>query len=291
LVGEWLERNFSAPVWMAMLDAPGTPYRGLLAHAERIERQILHMLEQKRAAGLRGDDVFSLLCRAHEAGEAWMSDRDLVGQATILFAASYETTAHAMTWTLFLLAQHPEVMARLADEFAGLGSAVPTPEQLARLPWLGAVIRESMRILPPVPYTLRALTADAELGGVALRRGDRVLCSHYITHHRSDLYDAPERFDPERWSTLRRGPYEYLPFGAGPRMCIGVGFATLAMKVATAAIVRRFRLSLRPGARIDRSVKVTLFARRGVPMIVHAPDGRFDAPPVSGNIREMVDLP
>ena len=291
LIGEWLDRNFSAPVWMMMLDLPGTPYRGLLEHAERIEREILRMIEQKRAAGLCGDDVFTMLCRAHEAGHEWMSGRDLVGQATILFAASYETTASAMTWTLFLLAQHPEVMSRLFDELEGLGAAAPTSRQLAGLPYLDAIIKESMRILPPVPYTMRAVTRSTELAGVELHRGDRVVCSHYITHHRSHLYSEPERFHPERWSTLRRGPYEYLPFSAGPRMCIGVGFAMAAMKVALAAILRRFRLSMLPGARIDRSVKVTLAPRYGLPMTVHPPDRRFDAQRVTGNVREMVDLP
>ncbi len=291
LIGEWLDRNFRAPVWMVMLDVPGTPYRGLLEHAERIEREILEMLARKRATGLHGDDVFTMLCRAHEAGHDWMRDRDLVGQATILFAASYETTANAMTWTLFLLAQHPEVMSRLFDELEGLGTAAPTSRQLARLSYLDSVIKESMRILPPVPFTLRAVNESTELCGVVLHRGDRVVCSHYITHHQSDLYAEPERFHPERWANLRRGPYEYLPFSAGPRMCIGVGFAMASMKVALAAILRRFRLSMLPGTRVDRTVKVTLAPRNGLPMTIHAPDRRFEAPRVTGNVREMVDLP
>ncbi len=148
-----------------------------------------------------------------------------------------------------------------------------------------------MRILPPVPYTLRAVTESTQLGSVALRRGDRVVCSHFTTHHQSDLYSDPERFLPERWHSLQRGPYEYLPFSAGPRMCIGVGFAMAAMKVALVAILRRFRLSMVAGARIDRSVKVTLAPRFGLPMTVHPPDGGFDAQQIVGNLHEMVDLP
>jgi cytochrome P450 len=292
MIGEWVERNFDPAVWLLLLDVPGTPYHALLRHAERLEAEIRDLLERRRRADAPGGDAFSLLVRAHAEGHAWMADRDLVGQATILFAASYETTENALAWTLFLLAQHPELTEEIAEEIAReLGAAAPAPAALARLPLLDAAIRESMRILPPVPYTIRSVEADVELGGARLRRGDRVVLSHYVTHHLPELYPEPERFWPQRWLELRRTPYEYLPFSAGPRLCIGFSFATAALKVVVARILQRFRFALEPGTRIDPWVKVTLAPRQGLPMTLHAPGAKLAAQPVRGRILDLVDLP
>ena len=291
MIGAWIAQGFSARVWSLMLDLPGLPYRGLLRHAEAIEREILAMLDEKRRAGATGSDLVSMLVAANQQGERWMSDEDLIGQVAIAFAASYETTANAMTWTLFLLAQHPQVAQMLLDELdAVMGGAPPTVETLARAPLLEAVVKESLRILPPVPYTIRVARARMPIGPFVVTRGDRVILSHYVTHHLPELYANPERFDPERWFTLKRGPYEYLPFSAGPRLCIGYSFAMQALKLSTAMILQRFRFSLVPGTRIDRSVQVTMSPQRGLPMSLHPPDRRFEAVPVRGNIREMVDL-
>jgi cytochrome P450 len=292
LIGDWLGRNFQGRVWLALFDLPGTPYRRLLESAVRIEREILAMVADKRAAGAPGDDVVSILLRARDTHARWMQDRDVVGQATMLFAASYETTANAMAWTLFLLAQHPQVAEDLAAELgAALRGGAAGLEELEKLPLLDAVLRESMRILPPVPYAIRLVRDAGSLGGMQLRDRDRVIVSHYVTHHLPELYTDPERFDPSRWERLRRGPYEYLPFGAGPRTCIGINFANAAMKLALAAIAPRFRLSVPPGTRVDRAVAVTLSPRGPLPMRLHGPG---DAPPpafVAGNVREMVRLP
>jgi cytochrome P450 len=111
-----------------------------------------------------------------------------------------------------------------------------------------------------------------------------------VTHHLPELYPNPERFEPQRWFGLKRGPYEYLPFSAGPRLCLGYSFAMQALKLSTAMILQRFRISLLPGARIDRTVRVTMSPKRGLPVVLHPPDRRFQAVPVRGNVREMVEL-
>jgi cytochrome P450 len=292
MIGEWMAASFSAGVWAFMFDVPGSRYRWLLRRAEAIEREILVMVDEKRAAGAGGDDVVSRLVRAHDAGEPWMDATDLVGQTTILFGASYETTATALTWTLFLLAQHPSVSDALAEENeAALRGGPPTLEALGRMPLLDAAIREAMRILPPVPYTIRAVTGDARIGDYALRHGDRVICSHYVTHHLPELYPEPERFRPERWFGLRRSQYEYLPFSAGPRMCIGPSFATLAMQVSLALLLQRFRPGLIAGTRVDPRVTVTMSPRGGLPVRLWPAGARAEAVPVRGRIRELVDLP
>lgn len=292
MIGDWLSASFSTAVWAGMIDAPGSPYRALLRRAEAIEREVQAMLDEKRAAGAVGSDLVSMLVAANRDGNFWMTDEDLIGQVTIAFAASYETTANAMTWTLFLLAQHPQVARDLLDELdAVFGGAPPTADSLARATLLEAVIKESMRILPPVPYTIRVARArQTSIGPYVMTRGDRVILSHYVTHHLPELYPNPERFEPQRWLSLKRGPYEYLPFSAGPRLCIGYSFAMQALKLSTAMILQRFRFSVVPGTRIDRTVKVTMSPKRGLPISIHPPDRRFEAAPVRGNIREMVEL-
>ena len=291
MIGDFLERSFSPGVWALQRDWPGTPYRALLRHAERLEGEIRALIAEKRASG-EADDLMSILVAAHEEGHEWMREDDLIGQATILFGASYETTANALTWALFLLAQHPAVSDDVADELAGaLDGRVPGLDDLARLPLLEAVIKESLRLFPPVPYTLRTARAATALGPYALERGDRVVVSHYMTHHLPELYAAPERFDPARWETIRPDAYEYLPFSAGPRSCVGYRFATTVMKLVLARTLQRYRLSVPSGTRIDRAVQVTLGPRRGLPMRVHAPDERPPVAFVRGDVREMVELP
>ena len=292
LIEEYLRRSFSLGVVLFHADLPGTPTRRLRRLAERIESEVRALVEEKRSAENTPFDVMSMLVRAHDEGQPWIAADDLIGQGMILFAASYETVANALIWALFLLEQHPEALAPLLDEIDGtLRGGPPTPEHFDRMPLLDGAVRESLRILPPVPYTIRTVCSATHLGDFALRRRDRVFLSHYVTHHLPELYDEPDRFLPERWATLRRNQYEYLPFSAGPRTCIGMSFATQSIKVALSMILTRFRLQVAPGTRIDPVVKVTLSPRAPLPMNVRKRDRSFDPTPVRGGIHELVDLP
>lgn len=286
---QWGGTNFRTRTWLLPLDLPGTSYRSLLRRAEEVEADVRAMVEEKRASGA-GDDVLARLIRARDEGEQ-MTDTDLVGQITILFGASYETTVNALAWTLFLLAQHPAVMHDVLDELEGvLGGDPPTFERLAELELLEAVLKETMRLFPPLPYTIRAVCRGGELHGRELRDGDRVVCSAFMTHHLPDLYPEPERFDPSRWFRIDPGQYEYLPFSAGPRTCVGYLFAMTEMKIVLAMLLPRWRVSMVPGARVDRAIKLTLSPRHGLPMTVHRQDRRFDAPHVRGNVHQLVAL-
>ena len=135
-----------------------------------------------------------------------------------------------------------------------LGGRPPANDQLRDCQMLERVIKESMRILPPVPYTIRAATAAAEIGGYKVPKGARVICSHFLTPHLSYLYPEPEEFRPQRWLTIVPSPFEYMPFSAGSRMCIGYMFAMQALKISVSMILRRFRLQVVAGGRIDRVV-------------------------------------
>lgn len=287
---EWFALNFSLPTWLVPVKLPGTPYSRLHVHAEHLEREILKMISQKRADHANGRDVLSLLLRAQSDGIA-ISDAELVSQTTILFGASYETTVNALTWTLFLLTQHPPIMVDLLDELdTALHGKSPTPEQLDKLPLLQAVIKEAMRVLPPVPFIARVATGPVELDGLSLTGGDWVICSNYMTHHLPELYAEPEQFRPGRWFAIDPSPYEYLPFGAGPYSCIGYNFAMAVIKISLSMILQRFRLSVVPGSRIDRLVQITMRPKFGMPMTIHHQDRQFRSVPVRGNIHEMVKL-
>ena len=247
------------------------------------------MIEYRRTTPTDRPDVLDGLVRARDSDTSVMTDADLIGQMTILFGASYETTATALSWTLFLLAQHPEVALQVIDELDSvLGGELPSYEALSRLDYLEAVIKESMRVLTPIPYLARHATAATNLAGVELTPGDRVICSPYVTHHLPDLYADPFHFKPQRWADLEPDQYEYLPFGAGVRFCLGANYAMTVMKLTVAMILQRFRFSLVPDARIDQAVRVTMRPKRGLPMTFHDQDRRFEAVRVRGNVHDMV---
>jgi cytochrome P450 len=292
LVDRWLRVSTGASVRLLARDWPGTPYRRMLRLAEDIERSVLRQIRQRRAEGGQGADVLSLLLSAVDDEGRPVSDEEVLGQTTILFSAAHETTSVAFAWTLLLLATHPEVARAVTQELQDvLGGEAPTCEQLGQLPVLDRVIRESMRILPPVPYSTRRGVEPFQLGPHGFPAGTTVVFSHFITHHLPEIFEQPEHFNPDRWKTLNCSPYEYLPFGAGPRVCLGAAFATMTLRVGLALMLQRFRPMVLPGARIDRTTTVTMAPRGGLMMRLDPAD-RIDAEPrVSGNLLDMVSLP
>jgi cytochrome P450 len=231
-----------------------------------------------------------LLLQAHDKS-GLVSDSELVGQTNLLLLASYETTTTALTWTLFLLAQHPRVAQDLHDELKSvLRGDPPTLEQLDKLALLDAVIKESLRILPPVIYNTRTAVKPFALGPHHLDTGATVGFSHYITHHLPELFPDPEKFMPERWLSCDPSPYEYLPFGAGSRTCIGAAFALMLTKIAVAIILQRFSIAVVDDSLIDRKGLITLAPKFGMPMLLDSIPGRFAKSRVRGSIHEMVDL-
>lgn len=292
MLQDWVKRCFSMGVWGCPLPVPGAPYYGMLRKADRIEKALRAMIARRRAQTGAPGDVLSLLMRARDVEGRAMSDTELVGQISILFIASFETTTSALTWSLLLLAQHPEVMHQLMDEIDSvLGDAPPRSDQLPQLPFLHWVIKESLRILPPVPYTVRVAQQCLKVGPFEVPPQTRVIASHYLTHHLPDLYPQPERFRPERWREINPTQYEYLPFNAGPRICIGGAFATQVLKISLAMIVQRFRFTVVPQIRIDRIVAISMNPRHGLPMIIAKQDRNYSVSEVHGQIREMVDFP
>ena len=290
LLQDWMDTVFSVPALAFPVDLPGLPYRRLQQLSERLERAVRTLIERRRAEST-GTDVLSRLIRAHDEHGNGLSDDELIGQTTFLFMAGHATTASALTWTLFLLAVHPGIHRDLVDELTGvLGGAAPQIDRLPALPLLDRVIKESLRLLPPVMWWSKVAARPVELGPYPIDAGAHVVFSSYITHRRPELYPGPDTFRPDRWLTCTPGPYEYLPFSAGPRTCLGAGFATMEMKLVLAQLLQQWRPELRPGAKVDQGGLMVSQPKNGLPVTLARPAGRAPEVGVSGSIGRLVDL-
>lgn len=266
-------------------------YDTLLRMADELEVEVRALIEERRSKPL-GNDVTSLLLRAREKPDSGVTDAELIGQTAILFSAGYLTTANTLAWTLYLLAQHPDVATRLVAELRReLGGEAPTMAQLSRLSLLDRVVKESMRILPASFYSQRINVEPVELGPFYLIRGTPIVFSQYITHHMTELYSDPERFLPERWLNISPSPYAYLPFGGGSRQCLGGPMALVTIKITLAVLLQRFTFTVVPGSNISGRVTSTMFApANGIPMRLAGPDAAWQRMPVTGSVHEMVIL-
>jgi cytochrome P450 len=234
-----------------------------------LDAVIDRMIARRRSTGATGADVLSLLIRAQEDG-AGMSDAQVRDEAMTLFIAGHETTSNALTWTWYLLSQHPDVEAKLHAELDEvLAGRVPTVTDVPRLRLTEMVLTESMRILPPAWAIGRRALVDHHAGSYVIPAGSVVIVSPYLVHHDPRWYEDPEAFVPERWrdeERARRPRNTYLPFGAGPRMCVGEHFARLEGVLVLATVAQRWRLDLVPGHRVELQPVVTLRPKHGMAM-------------------------
>jgi cytochrome P450 len=195
-----------------------------------------------------GEDLLSILLSSRDEIGRPMPERELRDEIVTLFLAGHETTANAMAWTLYLLARHPSVEALLVSELrCVLGDRHPTSSDLPHLKYTLQVIKESMRLYPPVGGIGREAITGMKLGEYSVPAGTNIFISQWLMHRNPRFFEEPTAFKPERWTTEfeRALPaLAYLPFGGGPRLCIGAAFAMTEMTVLLAMIARRFRLSL-----------------------------------------------
>jgi cytochrome P450 len=268
----------------SMLDLLGLPewlprHRdGELRRAMKlIDDRIYRIIAERRASQRDYGDLLDLLLKSRdeETGEC-MSDRELRDEVVTLFAAGHETTAVALAWTWYLLSLHPEVAGRLAGEVTDvLGERPPAFSDLERLPYTRMVFEETMRLYPPAFVINRVALADDRIGDVDVPAGTMVSVSPWITHRNPNLWDEPERFDPERFteeSVRARHKYAYFPFGGGPRICIGNGFALMEGRLVLAALAPWFAPRLAGNEPVVPQGRITLRPRGGLPMVVeHRP--------------------
>jgi cytochrome P450 len=281
-----------SPLAFLPINVPGSPRRRLNEASERVEQSLRELIGQKRAAGIGGNDILSTLMTTPDEDGKLLSDDKLIGQVFIMFFAGHDTTKVAVAWTLFLLVQHPKILADVLDELRGvLKGSAPRHDQMPQLPLLDRVVKETMRLLPPAPFAGRITVQPTTLGGVDLPVGTEVIMSSYCLHREPDLYPEPQKFRPERWEKMTPSPFEYAPFGAGPRTCLGASFAMLEVKVVLAILLQRFGFELAKSARIDRWTTVVMSPRHGLPMTLHKPGTITPPTRVRGNVHEMVELP
>jgi cytochrome P450 len=175
-----------------------------------------------------------------------------------------------LTWTFYLLSRHPEAAARLGNELSSvLAGRRPSLEDLPRLVFTRAVLDEALRLYPPAWIFEREAIADDQLGGYRVRRSTVVAISPFAMHRHGAYWEAPLEFDPDRFSPARAGTrpkYAYLPFGGGPRLCIGNTFALMEAQIILAMIAAEWKLELAPGCRVELAPSVTLRPRHGVLM-------------------------
>lgn len=228
---------------------------------------------RSRLARVGGNgDILSMLVRARDEEGKGMNERQLRDEVMTLFFTGHETTALALTWTWYLLAQHPEAQTKLAMELDSvLGGRAPGFEDLPRLPYTEMVVKESLRLYPPAYGIVREPIADCEIGGYRVPKGATVAMFQWVVHRDPRYFDRPEEFIPERWENdfQKRLPRcAYFPFGAGPRLCIGDGFAKSEVPLLLAAIAQQYRLELAPNHPVLLSPTLTLRPCNGVKVVV-----------------------
>lgn len=253
-----------------------TPRNRRFHHAlSTVDRIVYGMIEKRRRGESEANDLLAMLlaARDEETGEG-MTDKQLRDEVMTIFLAGHETTANALSWTLYLLSQHPEVEERLSDEVdAALAGRVPTIEDVPNLPYTRMVIEEALRLYPPAYAFARTALDDDEIGGYRIPKGAGVVMSPWVTHRHPEFWDQPERFDPERFTpeaSAQRPRYAYFPFGGGPRQCIGNEFALMEAQLVLAMVAQQYRLRLVPGHAVVPEPAITLRPLGALPMTLTA---------------------
>ncbi len=251
---------------------PTRQNRQFKAAIQTMDRLVYEIIAQRRDEPGDHDDLLTMLLNARDEDTgAAMNNRQLRDEMMTILLAGHETTANALTWTFYLLSQHPEAAAQLRAEVDSvLAGRPPGMADLPRLPYTRMVFQEALRLYPPAwSIARRAVEADV-LADYPIPAGSIVHISLYALHRHPRLWDAPDAFRPERFSdneVEKRHKFAYLPFSAGPRKCIGDQFAMTEGQLILATVAQRFDLALAPGQRIDTAALITLNPRYGMKMI------------------------
>jgi cytochrome P450 len=253
-----------APAWL-----PTTRNRRFAAAMKVVDDMVLGIIAARRKTGEdRGDLLSMLMAATDERGEVRMTDRELRDEVATIVLAGHETTAQALTWTFMLLSRHVDVQRRVVAEIRQVcGDAPPQFEHLRALDYTGRVLDEALRLYPPAWAIERQARVDVELGGYTIPAKTMVGIAPWTLHRHPEHWPNPEGFDPDRFlpeAVAARPRYVYLPFGGGPRQCIGVNFALYEAKLVLATVLQRVSLELVPGQDLSCDAAVTLRPANGL---------------------------
>jgi cytochrome P450 len=262
---------------------PKMPRPSYKADLEKLDDYLYALIRRRREEGGPEYDLLGRLLNAPE-----MDDDLIRDQLLTMLIAGHDTSTALLSWALYLLGEHSEVMAQVQEETLALQREVVfsvgplwTEEKLNHLKVLDQVIKETLRLFPPIHVGNRFAKEDVDLQGYTVPEGSRLMVSMYLSHRDEAVWDEPERFCPHRFErseqadpTKRRPSLAYIPFGGGPRNCIGATFAQIESKVVLARILQQFKLQLSPGQKVRPYMGATLEPRPGVKMIVQRRTGK-----------------
>jgi cytochrome P450 len=243
---QWLVPGFAflEPLVLAYRRAfPRGPSLFFRSERAELERIVTPIIERRRQSQTR--DVISLLMAQRDEAGRQLSDEDIRNEIVTFVLAGHETTATALTWTWYLLAQHPEIERKMHAEIGAIiGDRAATFDDIPRLRYTSAVFAEAMRLYPPALLFGRRPKETITLGGYTIRRGATIFLSPYITQRNERFFERPTAFEPERWEAGSPPKFAYFPFGGGAKMCIGEPFARMEGVLVLAALARHWRLAL-----------------------------------------------
>ena len=238
--------------------------------AKRMQDLISSIVQQRRASEEDTTDLLSMLLQARDEDGQPMSDQQLQHEIMTLLIAGHETTANALTWALYLLAQHPDIEEQLLAELhTVLDGRSPTVEDYPRLTFTTQIIKEALRLYPPAWAIGRTVAKPCDVGGCELKPGQFVFMSPWIVQRDPRYFEQPDRFMPQRWSDgfeKHLPAFAYFPFGGGPRVCIGQAFAMMELVLVLATIFQRFRFELVSDESVELWGAFTLRPRHGIQM-------------------------
>lgn len=267
---EFLNQRMFSPVQIP--ESWPTPVNMRYREAQaKIDEVVYRTIADRRSGKTQGDDLLDMLLKARdeETGEG-MSDEQLHDEVTTIYFAGHETTAATLSWTWYLLSKNPDTERRVHDEVARVvGDGIPTPAHVAQFDLVRRVIEEAMRLYPPAWMFTRTANADDVVNGYRVPKDAIVMISPYVMHRDARWWDNPEGFDPERFTPERsaeRPKTAYIPFAAGPRMCIGNQFSMMEAQLIVAMVVQKYRLHLVPGQKVEAKPMATLRPSPGMLM-------------------------
>ena len=275
VVNEKFNSLFPAPYRI-----PTATHRRFKAAQERLDAIIQKFIDDWRMQGADKGDLLSMIMMARDENDQPMADKQIANEAMTLFGAGHETTANALTWTWYLLSQHPEIEARLLEELDSvLGGRLPTLEDLPNLRYTEQIVKESLRLYPPAWAITREVLEPITIGGYEIPKRGVVMLNMYGIHRDERFFPEPQLFNPDRFTPEREKElhkYAYFPFGGGPRVCIGNAFAMMEAKLILATLAPRFQAALATGQIVEPQRIFTLRPKYGMKMDVRAREGTLE---------------
>jgi cytochrome P450 len=250
-----------------------TPDNLRFRHAAReLDDVVYGLIRKRRASGETTGDLLHVLLQVQHEGGGAMPDEQLRDEVMTLLLAGHETTAISLSWTWYLLAQHPEVERKLWSELQQvLNGRSPALQDLPQLPYTERVVKEAMRLYPPVWAIVRNSLSNCEIGGYRVPVGATIVMSQWVMHRDPRYYAEPDRFNPDRWED-KRSPQNpslaYFPFGGGPRTCIGASFATMEAVLVLATIAQKYQMRVADEFPAEPLPTITLRPRHGIKVVL-----------------------